>query len=342
MVNGLSGTFDPVLAPELIPEFVGTPPPGGPRQDELPMPEPEVPDVRFSRRDQLVAAWKAAYRIFIGGRPPREFDPEQAAAGRTVETPESIRAWDRYLAAREDMNDIAKTLKAEFGFDPWTSEAVIPESDYVPATGGERLRDKAAQARLEQEERQKIRDDLELRAAAELKAKRDVLLTEYTNAIARGDLSIREADRKFRSEVEAAGVESELLRAFAGRSLPAGTEFFPGFSPTGAFGTVYGELAGDAFPGLRTGGTFEVNPGALAAQIRAAGIAESALPTLDLAQQTAMAELAGLTGAGQGAVLGGDRQTATAARQMAQVDIPLTPTQTQVRRTHPTRQAGVR
>jgi hypothetical protein len=63
------------------------------------------------------------------------------------------------------------------------------------------------------------------------------------------------------------------------------------------------------------------------------------LPGVDLAQQVAMAELAGLTGAGQGAVLGGDRQTATAARQ---VDIPLTPTQTQVRLTHPTRQAGVR
>jgi len=310
------------------------------------MPEPEVPDVRFSRRDQLVAAWKAAYRIFIGGRPPREFDPEQAAAGRTVETPESIRAWDRYLAAREDMNDIAKTLKAEFGFDPWTSEAVIPESDYVPATGGERLRDKAAQARLEQEERQKIRDDLELRAAAELKAKRDVLLTEYTNAIARGDLSIREADRKFRSEVEAAGVESELLRAFAGRSLPAGTEFFPGFSPTGAFGTVYGELAGDAFPGLRTGGTFEVNPGALAAQIRAAGIAETAMPGVDTAQTGAlnvMAELARMAeeeaAAAQAAAQVGTRQTTTAPRLM---NIPPTPTQQPLRLTHPTTQAGVR
>jgi hypothetical protein len=363
MTNGLPGTFDPILAPELIPEFLGTPPPGGPRQDELPMPEPEVRDITVRREDEGPPDPVGPLR------PPTEwpdvpFEPRLSDVEQRVK---KLREERGVLEGRIAGADIltAKTkghywvhkpiwneLTEEYLTDVETGEYLfewvfekdaydrdVTRISYITkelvllASAGKPTPGQELTARTAAADRKAAEEALESQQAF------DTVMAEYTNAIARGEISVAEADRRLRSVVAAADIESELLRAFAGQSLPAGTEFFPGFEPSGAFGTVYGELGAGEFPGLRTGGTFGVNPGALAAQIRAAGIAETALPGVDLAQQVAMAELAGLTGAGQGAVLGGDRQTATAARQ---VDIPLTPTQTQVRLTHPTRQAGVR
>jgi hypothetical protein len=330
--------------------------PGG-----LPMPDPDVPDVWPAWRTspgapqerpearvagqaantqdiirKLTEQWEAAQKAYFAGAPETKYETYTNEFGESVvyETAASKQAYAAWARVQEDGRLAAETLSDQYGINVWTG--ALPQE----AGLNEELTLKLEAA----EKAAKLKADA-LLASEELEARTKIELAGLTNAISRGDLSIREADRKFRSIVEAAGVESELLRAFAGRSLPAGTEFFPGFEPGGAFGTVYGELEGGAFPGLRTGGTFEVNPGALAAQIRAAGIAETALPGVDLAQQTAMAELARLglgasplTGAGQSAALGGDRQTATAARL---VDIPLTPTQTQVRLTNPTTKAGV-
>ena len=119
----------------------------------------------------------------------------------------------------------------------------------------------------------------------------DTAIDMLEASISRGEIGRAEADRRLRAAMDAATIQRDVLSDFGGFNLPAGSEFFPNVGPDSAFGNVFQALTGEPFQGLATGGTFGVNPTALAQSVQQAGQG-SVLPQLDADIARTRAEIA--------------------------------------------------
>ncbi len=119
----------------------------------------------------------------------------------------------------------------------------------------------------------------------------DTAIDMLEQSVSRGEIGRAEADRRLRAAMDAASLQRDVLSDFGGFNLPAGSEFFPNLGPESAFGGIFQGLTGQPFQGLETGGTFGVNPTALAQSVQQAGQG-SVLPQLDIDIARARAEVA--------------------------------------------------
>jgi len=112
------------------------------------------------------------------------------------------------------------------------------------------------------------------------------------NQIRVGTLATTEASNRITAATKAADVQRAILADWGGKNIPAGSQYYPNLGPSGAIAAAMQAL-GMPFGGVETGGTFAIDPNAIAAPITAA-VGGSALPGANDALARAQAALAGL------------------------------------------------
>ena len=146
----------------------------------------------------------------------------------------------------------------------------------------------AATARNDQLHQETL--DRETRAQRETNI--DAVLKGLEAQVRSGELKRGVAMDKARTAIDAAEQARLTTEKFAPLALPAGTQYFPGLEPGSVAANAVRALGGGDF-GMKTGGTFAVDPSALGAP---AMQAISGDPSVDVeaAYRGAMAALAGL------------------------------------------------
>lgn len=112
--------------------------------------------------------------------------------------------------------------------------------------------------------------------------------------VAMGNMTAQQARDKATAAFNAANVQRDIIGTNAPWALPAGTQFMPGLGPTDNIAALAKGM-GLPFSPLGTGGTYQVDPNAIAAPITAA--ANSGGPSFDqAAQQAALQRVVGAMG----------------------------------------------
>lgn len=126
----------------------------------------------------------------------------------------------------------------------------------------------------QQREAERRSRDLELGRISEEKMARESLAQRYTDTyvsavsdlldaeIARGNLSVNEAEQRRMAATSAAQIQADLLTDLGGYQLAPGAEYFPGLGPADPASAI-AKAMGFAPPTMPTSGTFKVSPGAM-------------------------------------------------------------------------------
>lgn len=120
----------------------------------------------------------------------------------------------------------------------------------------------------------------------------DTVISLLDKEIAAGNLSVTQAATKLRGTTDAANLERGVLADWGQYALPEGSQYFPGAGPGGVLSNLAASL-GVRGLNIPTGGTFQVDPHAMAAPITAAANAvPDASGAVQSATQRAMSALA--------------------------------------------------
>ena len=239
----------------------------------------------------LVEQWSAITaeitKLVSSGVPLYTTDP---VSGDVTFSPEGL----RYNSLLQQQAALEASLEAA-GYDVAGEKSDAGGvSPNTAATLKQRQAEAAQQAKqfgatLEQRQAEAEQDALE--------ANMDAVIDMLDAEIARGNLGIAEAATKARAAADRAGVETDLLKAFAGQNLPPGTEVFPNLGTEGPVGQAAASL-GFPFADFETGGTFEISPSKIASPIT------SAVSGLDVVSRT-------------------DRALAAAAQSLESLGVPI-------------------
>lgn len=279
------------------------PTPGGPTYQPKPQAAPTT--------SRLTKDATIDQRVGMAMRAASQIQAAQDAIGKATTADAMELAIAAFNGATGAFQFASDDLFNSYGLAP--DGSVIPEADKDTARAnlGARYAElDLARQRFAQEGEQFVAQESRLRDIAnmnneESKADRrerqrdtniNATLDVLEAQVRRGDMKAAEARNAAAAAFDQAQIQRGVLADHAGKNIPAGSSFFPNMEPGGVIGSaVNALLPGATFSGMQTGGTFGIDPNAMAAPVgQAFNNVGSAIPDTDAAIANATKLLAGM------------------------------------------------